>query len=116
MPQGLLQTTISEGTNSRKGALTLARKRRGVCEQQLVPLCWLHEASVEKIEDVTYSITFYFDTSHTNEERSMGRGGEYVNSQPRRVVEGEKCMDAVIFHQVIRPGLQDEQEHLSSSG
>jgi hypothetical protein len=37
MPQGLLQTTISEGTNSRKGALTLARKRRGVCEQQLVP-------------------------------------------------------------------------------
>jgi hypothetical protein len=34
----------------------------------------------------------------------------------RRTAHWEKWMGAVIFHPVIRPALQDEQEHLSSSG
>src|SRR5258708_3081326 len=37
MPQGLLQTTISGGTNSRKGALTLARKSTRAYYHQPIP-------------------------------------------------------------------------------
>jgi hypothetical protein len=33
-------------------------------------LCWLHEASAVEMEDMTYSVTFYFETAHTNEARS----------------------------------------------